>query len=174
MGIREVRLGSTFARINAKKNLDFNSGCKKKKDSLCSFFFRVVFLETALWGCGARFFQKPHLSPVFDSVPHERSRGRSRCSGKLTQLAKFIEWCTRYTAALGYSAPDYSVTLHGLHNFKYIQCQLLKLPPREPGRGGRCSCSLRLQVGVNLEVGTKAYLDSSAFIKSKINNAGEP
>jgi voltage-dependent anion channel protein 2 len=26
--------------------------------------------------------------------------------------------------------------------------------------------------GVNLEVGTKTYLDSSAFIKAKINNAG--
>lgn len=26
--------------------------------------------------------------------------------------------------------------------------------------------------GVNLEVGTKAYLDGSSFIKSKINNAG--
>ncbi len=39
----------------------------------------------------------------------------------------------------------------------------------------RCPCHLRLEEphsNVNLEVGTKTYLDNAAFVKAKINNAG--
>jgi voltage-dependent anion channel protein 2 len=80
---------------------------------------------------------------------------------------------TRYAAALGYSAPDYSVTLHGLHNFNTFSASYYHRVSRDVEAGARAVYdSKSTHGGVNLEVGTKAYLDSSAFIKTKINNAG--
>ncbi|KIK08019.1 hypothetical protein K443DRAFT_607697 [Laccaria amethystina LaAM-08-1] len=80
---------------------------------------------------------------------------------------------TRYAAALGYNAPEYAVTVHGLNNLKTFTASYYHRVSRDVEAGAKAVYdSKSTHGGVALEVGTKAQLDSSAFVKAKINNSG--
>jgi voltage-dependent anion channel protein 2 len=80
---------------------------------------------------------------------------------------------TRYAAAVGYNAPEYAVTVHGLNNFNTFSASYYHRVSRDVEAGAKAVYdSKATHGGVALEVGTKAYLDSSAFFKAKINNSG--
>ncbi|KAF9533192.1 eukaryotic porin/Tom40 [Crepidotus variabilis] len=80
---------------------------------------------------------------------------------------------TRYAAALGYNAPEYAVTIHGLSNFKAFSASYYHRVSRDVEAGAKAVYDTNAtHGGVALEVGTKTYLDSSAFVKAKINNSG--
>jgi len=79
----------------------------------------------------------------------------------------------RYAAALGYSAPDYAVTFHGLGNFSTYSAGYYHRVSRDVEAGARAVYDTKAATGgVSLEVGTKVYLDPTAFWKAKINSAG--
>jgi len=80
---------------------------------------------------------------------------------------------TRYAAAVGYNAPEYAVTVHGLNNLKTFSASYYHRVSRDVEAGAKAVYdSKATHGGVALEVGTKAYLDASAFVKAKINNSG--
>ncbi|KAF9013204.1 eukaryotic porin/Tom40 [Cyathus striatus] len=80
---------------------------------------------------------------------------------------------TRYAAAVGYNAPEYSVTLHGLNNWKTFSASYYHRVSKDVEAGAKAVYdSKATHGGVALEVGTKHYLDNSAFVKAKINNSG--
>lgn len=80
---------------------------------------------------------------------------------------------TRYAAALGFSAPEYAVTLHGLSNLSAFSASYYHRVSRDVEAGAKAVYDTKATTGgVNLEVGAKAYLDSAAFVKAKINNTG--
>jgi len=80
---------------------------------------------------------------------------------------------TKYSAALGFSAPEYAVTLHGLSNLSTFAASYYHRVSPDVEAGAKAIYDTNAtSPGVGLEVGTKAYLDSAAFIKAKINNAG--
>ncbi|TFK27625.1 voltage-dependent ion-selective channel [Coprinopsis marcescibilis] len=80
---------------------------------------------------------------------------------------------TRYAAALGYNAPEYAVTLHGLNNLSTFTASYYHLINRDVEAGAKAVYDPKAtHGGVALEVGSKVYLDKSAFVKAKINNSG--
>lgn len=100
----------------------------------------------------------------------------------------------KYNAAIGYSAPEYAVTLHGLGNLSTFHASYYHKVNRDVEAGAKASVpssppsppSLpRLNrwddriydtkspsKAVSLEVGTRAYLDNASFVKARINNSG--
>jgi len=80
---------------------------------------------------------------------------------------------SRYAAAVGFSAPEYAVTLHGLGNMSTFAASYYHRVSRDVEAGAKAVYDTKATTaGVGLEVGTKAYLDQAAFIKAKINNSG--
>ena len=81
---------------------------------------------------------------------------------------------TKYATAIGYSAPEYAVTLHGLGNLTTFAASYYHRVNPDVEAGAKAVYDTRASTAgsVALEVGTKVYLDSSAFVKAKINNAG--
>jgi voltage-dependent anion channel protein 2 len=80
---------------------------------------------------------------------------------------------SRYAAALGYNAPEYSVTLHGLNNFNTFSASYYHRVSRDVEAGAKAVYdSKSTHGGVVLEVGSRTQLDQSSYIKTKINNAG--
>ncbi|KAF5382496.1 hypothetical protein D9615_003046 [Tricholomella constricta] len=80
---------------------------------------------------------------------------------------------TRYAAAVGYNAPEYAITLHGLNNLKTFSASYYHRVSADVEAGAKAIYdSKSTHGGVALEVGAKAYLDSAAFVKAKINNSG--
>ncbi|KAF8583129.1 hypothetical protein K439DRAFT_1661466 [Ramaria rubella] len=80
---------------------------------------------------------------------------------------------TRYAAAAGFSAPEYAVTLHGLGNFNTFAASYYHRVSRDVEAGAKAVYDHKATTGgVSLEVGAKAYLDSAAFVKAKINSSG--
>ncbi|KAG8966303.1 Mitochondrial porin [Tulasnella sp. 419] len=78
---------------------------------------------------------------------------------------------TRYAAALGFSAPEYAVTLHGLGNLSTYSASYYHRVSRDVEAGAKAIYDTKSTTGgISLEVGAKAYLDSAAFVKAKINN----
>ncbi|GAA5993227.1 hypothetical protein JCM10908_004519 [Rhodotorula pacifica] len=80
---------------------------------------------------------------------------------------------TRYALGLGYAAPTYTVTLHGLANLSVFSASYYHKVSKDVEAGAKAiwdSKSTASQVG--LEVGTKCYLDNTAFVKAKINSVG--
>ena len=80
---------------------------------------------------------------------------------------------TKYAAAIGYSAPEYAVTLHGLGNLTTFAASYYHRVNPDVEAGAQAVYDTRASTAgsVALEVGTKVYLDSSAFLKAKINNS---
>jgi len=80
---------------------------------------------------------------------------------------------SHYAAAIGYNAPDYAVTVHGLHNFNTFHASYYHKVNADVEAGAKAVYNTKATTpGVALEVGGKVYLDSAAFLKAKINNAG--
>ncbi|GLB38203.1 putative eukaryotic porin [Lyophyllum shimeji] len=80
---------------------------------------------------------------------------------------------TRYAAAVGYNAPEYAITLHGLNNLNTFSASYYHRVSADVEAGAKAIYdSKSTHGGVALEVGTKAYLDPAAFVKAKINNSG--
>lgn len=80
---------------------------------------------------------------------------------------------SRYAAAIGYNAPEYAVTVHGLNNLNTFAASYYHRVSPDVEAGAKAVYDTKSTTsGVSLEVGTKAYLDSAAFVKAKINNAG--
>jgi len=78
---------------------------------------------------------------------------------------------TRYATALGFSAPEYAVTLHGLGNLSTYSASYYHRVSRDVEAGAKAIYDTKSTTGgISLEVGAKAYLDSAAFVKAKINN----
>merc|ERR1711977_73904 len=78
---------------------------------------------------------------------------------------------TRYALGLGHAAPSYTVTLHGLANLSVFSASYYHKVSKDVEAGAKAIYDAKTagsQVG--LEVGTKAYLDNTAF--AKVNNAG--
>lgn len=80
---------------------------------------------------------------------------------------------SRYAAAVGFSAPEYAVTLHGLSNLSTFAASYYHRVSPDVEAGAKAIYDSKATTnGVSLEVGAKAYLDAAAFVKAKINNAG--
>lgn len=80
---------------------------------------------------------------------------------------------SRYNVAAGFHAPEYAVTLHGLGNLSTYSASYYHRVNADIETSARATYdSKAVASNVNLEVGTKTYLDNAAFIKAKINNAG--
>jgi len=80
---------------------------------------------------------------------------------------------TRYSGAVGFSAPDYAVTIQNLGNGSTFAASYYHRVSPDVEAGAKAIYDTKATTtGVNLEVGSKVYLDSAAFVKAKINNAG--
>ncbi|KAF9496546.1 hypothetical protein BDN71DRAFT_1389269 [Pleurotus eryngii] len=80
---------------------------------------------------------------------------------------------TRFATAVGYNAPEYAITLHGLNNLNTFSASYYHRVSVDVEAGAKAVYDTKAtHGGVAIEVGTKAYLDSAAFVKAKINNAG--
>ncbi|PAV17109.1 voltage-dependent ion-selective channel [Pyrrhoderma noxium] len=78
-----------------------------------------------------------------------------------------------YSAAVGFSAPEYAVTLLASNKLSKFTASYYHRVSRDVEAGGRAIYDAAKPAdGVALEVGTKTYLDSAAFVKAKINNTG--
>lgn len=66
---------------------------------------------------------------------------------------------TRYAAALGFSAPEYAVTLHGLGNFSAYSASYYHRVSRDVEAGAKAVYDTKSSTHiVNLEVGAKAWV----------------
>jgi len=80
---------------------------------------------------------------------------------------------TRYSAAVGYNAPEYAITLHGLSNLNTFSASYYHRVSPDVEAGAKAVYDTKATApGVALEVGAKTQLDPAAFIKAKINNSG--
>ncbi|KAK0546092.1 Mitochondrial porin [Tilletia horrida] len=80
---------------------------------------------------------------------------------------------SKYNLAAGFSTPEYAVTLHALGNLSTYSASYYHRVNQDIEVSARATHSAGAAPGqVNLEVGTKTYLDNAAFVKGKINNAG--
>ena len=71
---------------------------------------------------------------------------------------------TRYAAALGYNAPEYAVTVHGLNNLKTFTASYYHRVSRDVEAGAKAVYdSKSTHGGVALEVGTKACVYAGFF-----------
>ncbi|GAA6048664.1 hypothetical protein JCM3770_002008 [Rhodotorula araucariae] len=80
---------------------------------------------------------------------------------------------TRYALGLGYAAPSYTVTIHGLANLSVFSASYYHKVSKDVEAGAKAIYDTKAPTSqVGLEVGTKAYLDNTAFVKLKANSAG--
>lgn len=64
---------------------------------------------------------------------------------------------TRYAAAIGYNAPEYAVTVHGLNNLKTFAASYYHRVSPDVEAGAKAFYDTKAPTpGVGLEVGTKA------------------
>ncbi|KAF9289726.1 eukaryotic porin/Tom40 [Linnemannia elongata] len=91
-------------------------------------------------------------------------------------------YITRFAAAAGYTAPEYSVALHAHNSFKVFSASYYHRINADLEVGGKGVWDSKAapasaekghaKAPVALEVGAKLYLDRDAFVKAKVNNAG--
>ncbi|KAF7298851.1 hypothetical protein MIND_00832900 [Mycena indigotica] len=79
---------------------------------------------------------------------------------------------SRYQLAAGFSAPEYAVTLHALNDLKAFSASYYHRVSKDVEAGAKAIYDPKFNGAVSIEVGTKTYLDSAAFVKAKINNSG--
>ncbi|KAH9948896.1 eukaryotic porin/Tom40 [Amylocystis lapponica] len=80
---------------------------------------------------------------------------------------------TRYATAIGFSAPEYAVALHGFGNLTTFAASYYHRVSPDVEAGAKAIYDTKATTqGVSLEVGAKTYLDTGAFLKAKINNTG--
>ncbi|KAJ3196181.1 Eukaryotic translation initiation factor 3 subunit E [Irineochytrium annulatum] len=80
---------------------------------------------------------------------------------------------TRYNAAVGYIAPEYSVSIHALNKFGTFSASYFHKINKEVEAGAKATWNRASDAPVTIEVGTKYVLDSDAFLKAKMNNIGQ-
>jgi voltage-dependent anion channel protein 2 len=81
---------------------------------------------------------------------------------------------SKYNLAAGFHAPEYAVTLHALNNLNLYTASYYHRVNPDIETSARATYDTKGPASqVNLEVGTKTYLDNAAFVKAKINNAGK-
>ncbi|KAL1916293.1 uncharacterized protein VTP21DRAFT_5910 [Calcarisporiella thermophila] len=79
---------------------------------------------------------------------------------------------TRYNTAVGYSTPEYTLTLHANNNLNLFSASYYHRVNTQVEAGGRAVWDAKSNAAVALEVGTKYTLDKDAFVKAKVNNNG--
>lgn len=79
---------------------------------------------------------------------------------------------SKYNATIGYSAPEYAISLHGLANLSVFHASYYHKVNRDVEAGAKAVFEPKSGKNLSLEVGTRAYLDNASFIKAKINNTG--
>ncbi|GAA5881697.1 hypothetical protein JCM8547_007989, partial [Rhodosporidiobolus lusitaniae] len=80
---------------------------------------------------------------------------------------------TRYALGLGYAAPSYTVTLHGLANLSVFSASYYHKVSKDVEAGAKAIWDSKSTASaVGLELGAKSYIDNTAFVKAKVNNAG--
>jgi voltage-dependent anion channel protein 2 len=80
---------------------------------------------------------------------------------------------SKYNLAAAFHAPEYAVTVHALSNLSAYQASYYHRVNADIETSARATYSTKGPASqVNLEVGTKTYLDDAAFVKAKINNSG--
>ncbi|UZJ56838.1 hypothetical protein CBS101457_006158 [Exobasidium rhododendri] len=80
---------------------------------------------------------------------------------------------SKYNLAAGFHAPEYAVTIHALGNLSLYSASYYHRVNPDIETSARATYDTKGPASqVNLEVGTKTYLDNAAFVKAKINNAG--
>ncbi|OBZ68686.1 putative mitochondrial outer membrane protein porin [Grifola frondosa] len=110
------------------------------------------------------------LAPPSPRTPS--SAGTASCSvqRRRTTSRRARSPSTRLRSA---SAPEYAVTLHGLGNLSTFAASYYHRVNPDVEAGAKAVYDTKATTqGVSLEVGAKAYLDSAAFVKAKINNSG--
>ncbi|GAA96332.1 uncharacterized protein L969DRAFT_88777 [Mixia osmundae IAM 14324] len=85
------------------------------------------------------------------------------------QAAKVQKW----SGAIGYSAPEYNVTLHALNNLSVYSASYYHKVNIDVEAGAKAIYDNKSPSNkVSIEVGAKTFLDNATFVKAKINNAG--
>ncbi|SCV68135.1 BQ2448_256 [Microbotryum intermedium] len=79
---------------------------------------------------------------------------------------------TRYALAAGYAAPSYTVTLHGLANLSVFSASYYHKVNKDVEVAAKAIWDSKGAAGPGIEFGSKVYLDNTAFVKVKANNAG--
>jgi len=79
---------------------------------------------------------------------------------------------TRYAAAVGYNAPEYAITIHGLNNLKTFTASYYHRVSPDVEAGAKAVYdSKNTHGGVALEVGTKAFVYAFDTIFSYTNGS---
>lgn len=81
---------------------------------------------------------------------------------------------SKYNLAAGFHASDYAVTLHALGNLTNYSASYYHRVNPDIETSARATYDTKGPASqVNLEVGTKTYLDNASFLKAKVNTVGE-
>ena len=73
---------------------------------------------------------------------------------------------TKYATAIGYSAPEYAVTIHGLGNLSTFSASYYHHVSPDVEAGAKAIYDTKATTqGVNLEVGAKAYVFRETCIR---------
>ncbi|KAH7103339.1 voltage-dependent ion-selective channel [Auriculariales sp. MPI-PUGE-AT-0066] len=78
---------------------------------------------------------------------------------------------TKYATAVGFSAPEYAVAVHGLGNLSTFAASYYHKVNPDVEAGAKATWDTK-NSHVSLEVASKAYLDQASFVKARINNSG--
>jgi voltage-dependent anion channel protein 2 len=80
---------------------------------------------------------------------------------------------TKYAAGVGYAAPSYTVTVHGLANLSVFSASYYHKVNEDTECAAKAIWdSKHTTSNVGIELGAKTFLDRSSFLKAKINNSG--
>lgn len=81
---------------------------------------------------------------------------------------------TRYSAAVGYSVPEYTAAITATNNLNVFAASYYHKVNAQVEAGAKATWDAKSgnAGGVGLEIASKYKLDSAAFVKAKINNQG--
>ncbi|KAI9224834.1 eukaryotic porin/Tom40 [Blastocladiella britannica] len=79
----------------------------------------------------------------------------------------------KYNLALGYATKEYAVAFHAANKLDTFAGSYYHRVNKDLEAGGRATWDRKSGANVTLEVAAKYALDSSAFVKAKIDNAGK-
>ncbi|KAJ2899901.1 Mitochondrial porin [Coemansia aciculifera] len=80
---------------------------------------------------------------------------------------------TKTNSTLGYSGPDYMMTLQGNNSLNVFQLAFYQRVTKNVEAGARAVYDYKNpEGGVSAELGTKYILDQDAYVKAKVDNAG--
>ena len=79
---------------------------------------------------------------------------------------------TRYNGALGYTTPEYTVTLTASNKLGVFGASYFHRLSKSVEAGAKATWNKKADAAVAIEVGSKYILDKDAFVKAKIDNGG--